>query len=78
MAVCHLCQGDDLCSWGPTAYPGQAVFLAAPHPTHAWATPCPSACWLTKQFLAVQLLSVEGAGPIEQSVVFGVHCLNLI
>lgn len=66
----------------PPAYPGQTVFLTAPYPTQAvgkaWPTPCPSTCQLTKQLLAVQLLSVEGAGPIEQGVVFGVHCLNLV
>lgn len=61
--------------WDPSAHTGQAVFLTDPHPTQAWAT---AACWLTKQLLAVQLLPVEGAGPIEQSVVFGVHRLNLI
>lgn len=66
----------------PLAYPGQAVFLTAPYPTQAvdkaWPTPCPSACSLTKQLLAVQLLSVEGAGPIEQGMVFRVHRLNLV
>lgn len=33
---------------------------------------------LTKQLLAVQLLPVEGAGPIEQGVVLRVHCLDFI
>lgn len=33
---------------------------------------------LTKQFLAVQLLPVEGAGPIEQGVVLRMHCLDFI
>lgn len=66
----------------PLAYPGQRVFLTAPYPTQAvgkaWPTPCPSTCQLTKQLLAVQLLSVEGAGTVEQGVVFGVHGLNLV
>jgi predicted SPOUT superfamily RNA methylase MTH1 len=33
---------------------------------------------LTKQLLAVQLLPVKGAGPIEQGVVLRVHGLDFI
>lgn len=47
----------------------------APYPASTARTAWP---WLTEQLLAVQLLSVEGAGPIEQGVVFGVHRLDLI
>lgn len=81
-ALCQLCHGMTCAHQDPSAYPGRAAVLTASYPTQAadkdWSAPCPSACRLTKQLLAVQLLSVEGAGPIEQGVVFGVHRLNLV
>lgn len=54
----------------PLSHLGSGQGLAHALPTS------PSA--LTEQLLAVQLLSVEGAGPIEQGVVFGVHSLDFI
>lgn len=60
-----------------TAYSGLVVFRIAPSRSdggHTWD----HALQLTKQLLAVQLLPVEGAGPIEQGVVLRVHCLDFI
>lgn len=65
-------QGMTCAYWDPLAYPDSFLFHQGSGRGLAHA------CRLTEQLLAVQLLSVEGAGPIEQGVVFGVHGLDLI